>query len=112
MGVAPLPPVARNDLLAIGRTNDSILYGARVVLYLTGSDDGLADLVAQVPSSASRDHGEPFGAIFARFHHDFYKIDPHLFSPAEVVMQNSTTGSTFHAGRLAPDVLARSFFEG
>ena len=31
-GTAPLPPVAANDLAAIGRTNDAILYGARVVL--------------------------------------------------------------------------------
>ena len=27
-GTAPLPPVAANDLAAIGRTNDAILYGA------------------------------------------------------------------------------------
>ena len=31
-GTAPLPPVAEDDLAAIGRTNDAILYGARVVL--------------------------------------------------------------------------------
>ena len=31
-GSAPLPPVAGDDLAAIGRTNDAILYGARVVL--------------------------------------------------------------------------------
>ena len=31
-GTAPLPPVAANDLAAIGRTNDAILYGARVIL--------------------------------------------------------------------------------
>src|SRR5690606_7819878 len=30
-GTAPLPPVARDDLAAIGRTNDAILYGARVI---------------------------------------------------------------------------------
>ena len=28
VGTAPLPPVAANDLAAIGRTNDAILYGA------------------------------------------------------------------------------------
>ena len=41
-GVAPLPPVAGNDLAAIGRTNDAILYGARVVLHVTGDDASLA----------------------------------------------------------------------
>ncbi|MEM7316808.1 MAG: methenyltetrahydromethanopterin cyclohydrolase, partial [Planctomycetota bacterium] len=29
-GVAPLPPVAADDLVGIGRTNDAILYGGRV----------------------------------------------------------------------------------
>src|SRR5439155_676683 len=29
IGTAPLPPVAKNDLRAIGRTNDCILYGGQ-----------------------------------------------------------------------------------
>ena len=53
----------------------------------------------QVPSSASRDHGEPFAAIFARYNHDFYAVDPHLFSPAEVVFQNLETGRVHAFGR-------------
>ena len=109
-GSAPLPPVAKHDLAAIGRTNDAILYGGRVTLYATGDDASLAEIVAQVPSSASKDHGEPFAAIFKRYNHDFYAVDPHLFSPAEVSIQNVSTGQTHHAGQLLPDVLARSFF--
>jgi methenyltetrahydromethanopterin cyclohydrolase len=110
-GVAPIPPVARNDLAAIGRTNDAILYGARVVLYVTGDDPSLEEIGPKVPSIASRDHGEPFAAIFARYNNDFYAVDPHLFSPAEVVFQNLETGRTHTFGKLAPEVLARSFFE-
>ena len=41
-GTAPVPPVAANDMAAIGRTNDAILYGARVVLAVTGDDASLA----------------------------------------------------------------------
>ena len=108
-GSAPLPPVAVNDLAAIGRTNDAILYGGRVVLFVTGDDESLESIAPQVPSSASRDYGEPFAAIFARYHNDFYAVDPHLFSPAEVVFQNIQTGRVHTAGRINPDVLARSF---
>ncbi len=109
-GVAPLPPVAKDDLAAIGRTNDSILYGARVVLYVEGDDDSLIEVGPRVPSSSSRDHGEPFAAIFARYNNDFYAVDPHLFSPAEVVFHNLETGRVHAFG--APDdaVLARSFY--
>ena len=108
-GTAPLPPVADNDLAAIGRTNDSILYGAQVILYVTGDDASLESIGAQVPSSASHDYGEPFAAIFARYHNDFYKVDPHLFSPAVVSLQNMETGKVHSFGRLDPDVLVRSF---
>ncbi len=109
-GVAPLPPVAKDDLAAIGRTNDAILYGARVVLYVTGDDASLEEVGPKVPSAASRDHGEPFAAIFARYNHDFYAVDPHLFSPAEVAFQNLETGRVHAFGKLAPEVLVRSFF--
>jgi methenyltetrahydromethanopterin cyclohydrolase len=109
-GTAPLPPVAENDLAAIGRTNDAILYGARVVLFVTGDDDSLLEVGHKVPSSSSSDYGEPFAAIFARYNHDFYAVDPHLFSPAEVVFQNLETGRVHVFGQTAPDVLVRSFF--
>ncbi len=110
-GTAPLPPVAKNDLAAIGRTNDSILYGARVVLYVEGDDDSIADIGVKVPSSASKDHGEPFAAIFARYNNDFYAVDPHLFSPAEVVFQNIETGKVQAFGAIDDAVLAKSFYE-
>lgn len=110
VGTAPLPPVAHDDLAAIGRTNDAILYGARVVLHVTGDDDSLAAIGPKVPSAASRDHGEPFAHIFKRYNHDFYAVDPHLFSPAEVVFQNLDTGRAHGFGQPADEVLVRSFF--
>ncbi|MCE9544590.1 MAG: methenyltetrahydromethanopterin cyclohydrolase [Planctomycetia bacterium] len=110
-GVAPLPPVAKNDLAGIGRTNDAILYGAEVVLWVRGDDESLKSIGPQVPSSSSRDYGEPFAAIFARYENDFYKIDKHLFSPAVVRLVNLDTGNSFCFGRVAPEVLKRSFGE-
>ncbi len=108
-GTAPLPPVAANDVAAIGRTNDAVLYGARVTLTVTGDDASLEAIGPQVPSSASADHGEPFAAIFARYNHDFYAVDPHLFSPAEIVFQNIGTGKVHAFGCVSHDVLSRSF---
>jgi methenyltetrahydromethanopterin cyclohydrolase len=108
-GTAPLPPVAADDLTAIGRTNDAILYGARVILCVTGDDASLESIGPHVPSSASHDHGDPFATIFARYKYDFYAVDPHLFSPAEVVFQNIETGRCHAFGQLEPGVLERSF---
>ncbi len=108
-GTAPLPPIASNDLAAIGRTNDAILYGARVILAVTGDDQSLESIGSQVPSSSSRDYGEPFASIFARYNNDFYAVDPHLFSPAEVVFHNIETGKMHNFGEVNSEVLARSF---
>jgi methenyltetrahydromethanopterin cyclohydrolase len=109
-GIAPLPPVAGSDLAAIGRTNDAVLYGAEVTLWLTGGDDAeLARVGEQVPSCASRDYGEPFEQIFERYGRKFYDIDPHLFSPAVVTLNNLKTGRVHRFGRTRADVLAQSF---
>jgi methenyltetrahydromethanopterin cyclohydrolase len=110
MGTAPLPPVAKNDLRAIGRTNDCILYGGQARYTIKASDAELEKLSEQVPASASRDYGTPFYDIFQRYGGDFYKIDPLLFSPAEVWLTSTESGRTFHAGRLNPEVLEASLY--
>jgi methenyltetrahydromethanopterin cyclohydrolase len=108
-GVAPLPPVAANELTGIGRTNDAILYGAEVTLWVLGDDPSIEAIGPQVPSGASRDHGQPFAAIYERAGRDFYRIDRRLFSPAVVTFVNLDSGSTWRFGHTAPDVLERSF---
>lgn len=109
-GLAPLPPVARKDLASLGRMNDAILYGGQVVIWVRCEDDQLVQIGPKVPSCASSDHGAPFVEIFQRAGHDFYKIDPLLFSPAWISLQNLNSGKTFTFGRLDVDVLRRSFF--
>ena len=109
-GSAPLPPVAKDELSAIGRTNDAILYGGRVTIWVNAEDDQLAEVGPKVPASASSDYGAPFASIFARYDHDFYKIDPMLFSPAEIVLCNLKSGRAFAFGRTRGDVLCQSFF--
>jgi methenyltetrahydromethanopterin cyclohydrolase len=110
LGTAPLAPVARNDLQAIGRTNDCILYGGQARFTVRAGDAELKELAEQVPASASRDYGTPFYKIFQRYDGDFYKIDPLLFSPGEVWLTSLETGRTFHAGRLNPEVLEASLY--
>jgi methenyltetrahydromethanopterin cyclohydrolase len=110
MGSAPMAPVAANELVAIGRTNDAILYGGRVVLWVQATDEEILAVGPQVPASASADYGVPFAEIFERYKRDFYKIDPKLFSPAEIVFCNLKTGRSFTFGRPMPEVMFRSFF--
>ena len=108
-GTAPLSPVAADDLTGIGRTNDAILYGGKVTLWVNGDDETLAEVGPKIPANASECYGKPFLKIFEEAGRDFYQIDPHLFSPAEIVLQNLDTGKVHHFGKTAPDVLRKSF---
>jgi methenyltetrahydromethanopterin cyclohydrolase len=108
-GVAPLPPTTPDELAAIGRTNDAILYGGRVTLWVRADDEAIETVGPKVPSSSSKDHGSLFSELFARYG-DFYKIDPLLFSPAEVTFVNLKTGRAFAFGRCEPGLLKKSFF--
>jgi len=107
-GVAPLPPVHPDELAAIGRTNDAILYGGTVTLWVRADDEVLEAIGPKVPSGASKDHGELFADLFKRYG-DFYKIDPLLFSPAEVEFRNLKTGRCHRFGKTDAALLKKSF---
>jgi methenyltetrahydromethanopterin cyclohydrolase len=99
-GACPLAPVASDDLQAIGRTNDAVLYGGRAWYTVRTDDAGIESVVEELPSMASRDYGVPFGELFQRYGGDFYQIDPLLFGLAELAVVNVTSGRTFRAGRI------------
>ncbi len=110
-GAAPLPPPAKpgDTVAGIGRTNDAILYGATVTLWVDCDDDAVDGVANRVPSCTSADHGQPFAKIFQQYDYDFYKVDPLLFSPAVVTIHNLRSGRTWNHGRNEPDVLRQSF---
>ena len=108
-GLAVLPPVAKDFMTAMGRTNDAILFGGSVSLQVKGSDADAAALALNLPSSASKDYGKTFAEVFKAVNMDFYKIDPLLFSPAKVTITNVDTGNVFEGGQLNADLIALSF---
>lgn len=109
VGTAPLSPVAADDLTGIGRSNDAILYGGRVTLMVTGDDDSIRNVGPKVPSGSSKMFGKPFLEIFQEHGNNFYELDPHLFSPAEIVFQNIETGTVQRYGQPEESVLTKSF---
>ncbi len=108
-GSAPLPPIAGDDLTSLGWTNDAILYGGCVNLFVDTDDEKIANVIQRVPSSSSSDFGTPFLDIFNAYDRDFYKIDKLLFSPAQVVINNLRSGRTYTAGEIRHDILQASF---
>lgn len=109
IGSAPLSPPHPDFIKAMGRTNDAIIYGGRVQLFVDADDAAARQLAEQLPSTTSSDHGAPFAEIFSRVNGDFYKIDGALFSPAEAIVTSVRTGATFRGGRLEPSLVDASF---
>ena len=109
MGTAPLPPPHPDFVTAMGRTNDAIIFGGRVHLYVTGPAAEARALCEALPASASRDYGRPFAEVFRAARGDFYAIDRNLFSPGEAIVTAIDSGETFRAGRVDAALLDASF---
>jgi len=109
-GYAPISPAHPKFVRAMARTNDAILYGG-TAYYVVDYDDEekLMDMAKKAPSMASEAYGRPFIEIFKEAKYDFYKIDPDLFAPAVVTINNARTGKTFQFGKINPESLRKSF---
>jgi len=108
-GHAPISPLHPKFTIAMARTNDAILYGG-VTYYVVDyeNEEELERIVKSAPSSASKDYGRPFIEIFKEVNYDFYKIDPNLFAPAVLIVNNLRTGNTFKAGKINVEILMES----
>ena len=99
-GIAPIAPVDPDGLKAMGKTNDAVLFGGRTYY---------ASVAAQLPSSAADGYGKPFFDVFKDAGFDFYQIDKGMFAPAEVVINDLTTGNMYKEGFVNADLLKKSF---
>jgi methenyltetrahydromethanopterin cyclohydrolase len=109
-GVCPIAPIAENDLKAIGRTNDAVLFGGKAWYTANCGAGPIEKVIDKLPSSASADYGTPFYDLFKRYDFDFYKIDPMLFSPAEISINDTKSGKSFRAGSINPALLKQGLF--
>ena len=109
MAAAPLCPPHPDFVAAMGRTNDAIIYGGQVHLFVSGPATDAQAFAVELPSRRSRDYGRSFAELFASVKGDFYAIDPMLFSPAKVIVTAIETGASFHAGELDLGLLDASF---
>ncbi|MEM3770230.1 MAG: methenyltetrahydromethanopterin cyclohydrolase [Candidatus Bathyarchaeia archaeon] len=108
-GCAPIPPTHPKFVKAMARTNDAILYGG-ITHYIVDyeNEEELAKIVEKAPSKASKDYGKPFMEIFKAANYDFYKIDPNIFAPAKITINNVRTGKTFNAGEVNVKILVNA----
>ncbi|TFF91003.1 MAG: methenyltetrahydromethanopterin cyclohydrolase [Promethearchaeota archaeon] len=109
-GTTPISPIGKDDTKSMGMTNDAIIACGSVFLNIKSSeDDDIEGLIEKIPSSTSKDYGKPFYEIFKEANWDFYEIDPHLFAPAVITINDLRTGKTYQRGKLDFELLKRSF---
>ena len=109
-GCAPISPIHPKFVKAMARTNDAILYGGIAYYVIEYEDEEkLKEIVEKAPSKASKDYGKLFIEIFKEADYDFYKIDPNLFAPAILTINNLKTGNTFERGEINAKALEESF---
>lgn len=109
-GCAPVSPTHPRVADAMARTNDAILYGGTSHYTVRYDDDEkLKEIVQKAPSTASNNYGKPFIEIFKEANGDFYKIDPNLFAPAVVAVDNLKTGKSYVQGKISAKLLSESF---
>ncbi len=109
-GLAPIAPLHPDSLVMMGRTNDMLLYGGEA-FYIVDypNDEKLKEYIKQTPSITSKDYGKSLAEKVMEVGVEFlYKLDPKIFAPAVVEVNNIRTGKTFKSGRINVDILKTS----
>jgi methenyltetrahydromethanopterin cyclohydrolase len=108
-GSAPIASIHPKSSKAMGRTNDMILYGGISNFIVNFDDDEQLEMIAKkAPSCNSPSYGRPFYEIFKEAEFDFYRIDPSLFAPAIITINNVRSGKTFITGKINHEIISQS----
>jgi methenyltetrahydromethanopterin cyclohydrolase len=111
-GTATVAPIAKDDLGAMGRTNDSI-SAAGLTYYTINAgkeeEDELFELIRKAPAETSSSYGKPFLQTFKEANYNFYEIDPGLFAPAVYTINNIKTGKSITVGKVNHELLKKSY---
>ncbi len=111
-GTTTIAPIAKDDLGAMGRTNDSISAAGMTYYTIDVEKDKQAeifDLLKKAPANTSSSYGRPFLETFKAANYDFYAIDPGLFAPAIYTITNVQTGKSITVGEINHNLLKESY---
>jgi methenyltetrahydromethanopterin cyclohydrolase len=111
-GTATIAPIAKDDLGAMGRTNDSISAAGLTYYNITvekDREDEIFELIKKAPANTSPSYGKPFLETFKAADYNFYDIDPGLFAPAVYTITNDITGNCMTVGSVNNELLKQSY---
>jgi methenyltetrahydromethanopterin cyclohydrolase len=111
-GMAPVAPLIKDEVEAMGRANDALFYGATTVLYADAPDEVIAPIVEGFCFDVNSGEfwGTPFVSIFRHFHCNWFEVPDLIDSPAKLIINSLQTGHSFVGGQINLQVLSRSYF--
>ncbi len=109
IGTAPIAPPVPDFVNAMGRTNDAIIYGGRVQLYVRGRDEAAKRLADELPSRGCPAYGEPFAEIFAASTATSTRSIPCCSARPRSSSPTSTPARPSTLAKLAPEIVDASF---
>lgn len=104
-GIAPISSLfTNNDDRMLGRTNDMLIYGADVLLHVNcKNDEEITTHIDNAVSRSSSEYGNLFYELVKKANGNFYNIDPNIFSPAKLTINNLITGNIITSGIINVD---------
>ncbi len=88
-------PVLDDDIMY--SSNDALIYGGRVRIRVSEWDPSLTE---KAVSSSSRFYGKSFQELYEKAGGDFYRIDPDIFAPAVLEVEELSSGEIYKAGEI------------
>ncbi|MCC6148043.1 MAG: methenyltetrahydromethanopterin cyclohydrolase [Anaerolineaceae bacterium] len=109
---APLPPLSPDEIEAMGRINDALLYGGHVFVYVESTDEEIKRILPKLTLDYTGQYGKLFKQMYIENDQDFHKMDLRVHTTALIQVNNLKTGHTFSTGKIDREILYKSFFGG
>ncbi len=109
-GICIVAPPTDDELSAMGKINDCLLYGGKSSFYVRGEDKDLQEVLPKLVTESAKDYGRLFVDLFQEAGRNFYNMDLEIHSPAQVQLYNVASGKIFSAGKIRKDLMKRSLF--
>lgn len=109
-GTAPIAPIVKDEMKAMGRINDALIYGSSVEIWVDATDEDIERVMpGLVGKTSSPCYGQLFEQVFEEAGRDFFYVDHDVHSLGRVQIHNINTGKAFCAGEIHFEVLEKSF---
>ena len=110
IGWTPLISITDDEIVAMGRVNDALIYGQEGTLYCDCEDRQILDMLDELPMSKNETvFGVPFEDMFREAGCQWGNVPRDVDAPCKVNFVNMRTDHFFSAGMIHYGVLERDY---